>query len=87
MCGRLRDRYFLPGADGWHAQWGTRMFDFGKTEVLRFLLAQLCWCVRHHHKDSACSDCLLAVPLARAALLVRAPQQPSRLSSPAQRQP
>ena len=30
--------YFIDGPDGWHAEWGTRMFDFSKVEVLRFLV-------------------------------------------------
>jgi 1,4-alpha-glucan branching enzyme len=35
--------YFLAGADGWHSEWGTRMFDYSKLEVLRFLLSQVCY--------------------------------------------
>ena len=42
----LIETYFLPGGDGWHAEWGTRMFDFGRLEVIRFLLSQLCWYAR-----------------------------------------
>ena len=30
--------YFLEGPDGWHAEWGTRMFDYGRLEVRRPLL-------------------------------------------------
>ena len=26
---------------GWHGLWGTRMFDFGKYETLRFLLSNI----------------------------------------------
>ena len=34
-------QYFLEGARGWHDAWKTRCFDYGKTEVLHFLLSNL----------------------------------------------
>lgn len=43
--------YFLRGGDGTHAEWGTRCFDFGQTEVLRFHLAQLCWFAEAYRVD------------------------------------
>jgi 1,4-alpha-glucan branching enzyme len=83
--------YFLPGADGWHDEWGvspqglqprasnlvyhgtsgrpcvieplpwqTRMFDFGKLEVLRFLLAQLCWFAECYRCDGFRFDAVSA---------------------------
>ena len=33
------DLYFYPGAQGWHPAWGSRCFDYGKDEVIRFLLS------------------------------------------------
>lgn len=52
--------YFLAGSDGWHAEWGTRMFDFGKLEVLRFLLAQLCWYAECYRCDGFRFDAVSA---------------------------
>jgi 1,4-alpha-glucan branching enzyme len=33
--------YFHPGSRGDHPQWDSKLFDYGKTEVLRFLLSNL----------------------------------------------
>lgn len=43
--------YFLDGPAGWHAEWGTRLFDFGRLEVLRFLLCQVCWFAEAYRVD------------------------------------
>ena len=32
-------QYFHSGAKGWHRAWDSRCFDYGKTEVLHFLLS------------------------------------------------
>ena len=32
-------QYFHSGEKGWHKAWGSRCFDYGKTEVLHFLLS------------------------------------------------
>lgn len=33
------DQYFYPGDRGYHPLWGSRCFDYGKHEVLNFLLS------------------------------------------------
>lgn len=32
-------QYFHSGEKGWHTAWGSRCFDYGKTQVLHFLLS------------------------------------------------
>lgn len=34
-------QYFHCGGKGYHSQWGSRLFNYGKYEVLRFLLSNL----------------------------------------------
>ena len=43
--------YFLSGEAGHHRIWGTRLFDFSRTEVLRFLLANVLWWERAYRFD------------------------------------
>jgi 1,4-alpha-glucan branching enzyme len=45
------DQYFLPGGRGNHSAWGTKIFDYGKTEVLRFLLSNLRYWLEEFHFD------------------------------------
>ena len=35
--------YFHAGSKGKHELWDSRLFDYGKWEVLRFLLSNLSW--------------------------------------------
>ena len=36
-------QYFHQGEAGYHKQWDSRLFDYHKYEVLRFLLSNLAW--------------------------------------------
>ena len=43
--------YFHEGGKGEHVLWGSRIFDFSKWEVLRFLLSNLRWYVDEYRVD------------------------------------
>lgn len=45
------DQYFLSGGRGWHDAWKTKCFDYGKTEVLHFLLSNLKYWQEEFHFD------------------------------------
>ena len=45
------DQYFLPGGEGWHPAWGTRLFNYGRPEVLHFLLSNLKFWQTEYHFD------------------------------------
>ena len=44
-------QYFHPGQRGDHPQWDSKLFDYGKTEVLRFLLSNLNYWIEDFHFD------------------------------------
>ena len=44
-------QYFHPGERGEHPQWDSKIFDYGKTEVLRFLLSNLKYWMEEFHFD------------------------------------
>lgn len=44
-------QYFHGGAKGNHDLWGSRLFNYGKHEVLRFLLSNLRWYIEEYHFD------------------------------------
>ena len=44
-------QYFHGGSRGWHPAWGTRLFDYGKHEVLHFLLSNLKFWLEEYHFD------------------------------------
>ena len=44
-------QYFLSGDRGWHPAWKTRLFDYGKHEVLHFLLSNLKFWLEEYHFD------------------------------------
>jgi 1,4-alpha-glucan branching enzyme len=43
--------YFHEGARGRHPQWDSRLFDYGKWEVLRFLLSNVRWWAEEYRFD------------------------------------
>ena len=45
------DQYFLSGERGVHSAWGTRVFDYGKPEVLHFLLSNIKYWQEEFHFD------------------------------------
>ena len=44
-------QYFHAGARGWHPAWKTRCFDYGRGEVLHFLLSNLKYWLEEFHFD------------------------------------
>ena len=44
-------QYFHAGPKGDHSAWGTKCFDYGKTEVLHFLLSNLKYWLDEYHFD------------------------------------
>ena len=46
-----QDQYFLSGDRGWHSAWKTKCFDYGKREVLHFLLSNLKYWQEEFHFD------------------------------------
>lgn len=52
--------YFAEGELGWHAEWGTRMFDYTRLEVLRFLLSQVAWFAEAYRVDGFRFDAVSA---------------------------
>lgn len=44
-------QYFHPGDRGDHPDWDSKIFDYGKTEVLRFLLSNLKYWLMEFHFD------------------------------------
>lgn len=44
-------QYFHSGSKGWHSAWGSRCFDYGKTNVLHFLLSNCRFWLEEYHFD------------------------------------
>ena len=44
-------QYFLEGGEGHHPAWGTRLFNYGRPEVLHFLLSNLKYWLDEYHFD------------------------------------
>ena len=45
------DQYFLPGANGIHPIWRSRLFNYGRDEVMHFLLSNLKFWLEEYHID------------------------------------
>ena len=45
------DLYFYKGPQGRHPAWGSRCFDYGKDEVVRFLLSNCKYWMEEYHLD------------------------------------
>ncbi len=45
------DQYFHPGGRGTHDQWDSKLFNYGKEEVLRFLLSNVKYWMEEFHMD------------------------------------
>ena len=45
------NQYFLEGGQGWHPAWGTKLFNYGRVEVLHFLLSNLKFWQTEYHFD------------------------------------
>ncbi|HRY32299.1 MAG TPA: alpha-amylase family glycosyl hydrolase [Bacteroidales bacterium] len=44
-------QYFHPGPRGEHPDWDSKLFDYGKTEVIRFLLSNISYWMKEFHFD------------------------------------
>lgn len=44
-------QYFHPGGRGYHEGWDSKLFDYGKEEVLRFLLSNVKYWLEEFHFD------------------------------------
>ena len=45
------EQYFLSGKRGWHEAWKTKCFNYGRDEVLHFLLSNLKYWLEEFHFD------------------------------------
>lgn len=45
------EQYFHPGGRGYHDQWDSKLFNYGKTEVLQFLLSNVKYWIKEFHFD------------------------------------
>ena len=45
------DQFFLPGDRGNHPAWGSKLFNYGKHEVIHFLLSNLKFWLEEYHFD------------------------------------
>ncbi|MBS0001256.1 MAG: alpha amylase C-terminal domain-containing protein [Cyclobacteriaceae bacterium] len=45
------DQYFHPGERGNHTLWDSKLFNYGKREVQRFLLSNIAYWIREFHVD------------------------------------
>ena len=51
MFDGTRTQFFMPGEAGNHPAWGTKLFNYGKHEVIHFLLSNLKFWMEEYHFD------------------------------------
>ena len=51
MFDGTQTQFFLPGAEGNHPAWGTKLFNYAKHEVIHFLLSNLKYWMEEYHFD------------------------------------
>ena len=44
-------QYFHEGGRGYHSSWDSRLFDYGKKEVMQFLLSNVAYWIKEFHFD------------------------------------
>ena len=54
-------QYFHAGPKGTHELWDSKMFDYGKYEVQRFLLSNLAWYIEEYKIDGFRFDGITAM--------------------------
>ena len=50
-------QYFHAGGKGNHDLWDSRLFDYGKCEVQRFLLSNIRWFIEEYRLAAITIDC------------------------------
>lgn len=45
------EQYFHPGGRGYHSSWDSKLFNYGKEEVLQFLLSNVAYWIKEFHFD------------------------------------
>ena len=53
--------YFHGGEKGYHQAWDSRLFNYGKYEVLRFLLSNLAWFLDEYRVDGFRYDAVTSI--------------------------
>ena len=51
------DQYFHPEPRGYHEHWDSKLFNYGKPEVLQFLLSNIKYWIEEFHFDGFRFDC------------------------------
>lgn len=54
-------QYFHAGSKGFHSQWDSKLFDYGKWEVIRFLLSNIGWWMEEYLFDGFRFDAITSI--------------------------